>query len=136
MPRSGTPCTKCSGGINDCIIGEQRVYVPAYFNVSFSEHHGIDIAAYLDDWNRRDDAGLSVATIIDTPIDVKIYTRLVSRISRALDVEGVPTKLADMMWNIGGDDIFASLRRCGNLREVFENYEKYAGLFGDVEPHV
>ena len=112
--------------------GNREVYVPAYLCL-LAEHHGIDIAAHLDGWNRRDDAGLSVATIIDTPIDVKIYTRLVSRISRALDVEGLPTKLADMMWNIGGDDIFASLRRCGNLREVFENYEKYAGLFGDAE---
>jgi len=53
--------------------GNREVYVPAYLCL-LAEHHGIDIAAHLDGWNRRDDAGLSVATIIDTPIDVKIYT--------------------------------------------------------------
>jgi AraC-like DNA-binding protein len=114
------------------LSGTREVYVPAYLCL-LAEHHGIDITAQLGDWNRSDDAAPPVMTIIDTPIDVNTYTRLVSLISRMLDVEGLPTKLADMMWNIGGDDIFVSLRRCGNLREVFENYEKYAGLFGDAE---
>ena len=114
------------------LSGTREVYVPAYLCL-LAEHHGIDITAQLGDWNRSDDAAPPVMTIIDTPIDVNTYTRLVSLISRMLDVEGLPTKLADMMWNIGGDDIFASLRRCGNLREVFENYQKYSGLFGDAE---